>query len=419
MLRDVPAIDFDVNHFVGVSEYWHTTHGVFKLGHKGGKYDYSAYRKSAEGFCGQDWDVISMLVQDKKWGEKVDEKVAREVCFKASWLINVLHDGIGIPRLGMDDLNGGGHTHNVTRIMIKRAKGLGFIDAFRPFDKIAGVEASWTLGKMVLYAASLVPGDGRTLPVGFGSNVKGIPLDFQYAGSKFDSVSNSSGGIDSDFYGDEGVEQHGGGFALNSARRIPGFILFVFILCLAVYLLLGRERRARLIRRFGSRFGRSGGFRSKGPRNLFNLGNIAGTNYERLLESGDGAAEFELAYADEEIDHSDSSDSGHDAARSSGWATPRLKANFAQGSGGYFDNIVTQGQGLGLGPPGITVSNAMDRSGLVIRTESRERIAPLMSPKASPSFLGGSSSGGGGGRRSRNGSPSRVKSPLASPPMPR
>ena len=26
----VPAIDFDVNHFVGVSEYWHTTHEIFQ-----------------------------------------------------------------------------------------------------------------------------------------------------------------------------------------------------------------------------------------------------------------------------------------------------------------------------------------------------------------------------------------------------
>ncbi|KAH0545540.1 hypothetical protein FGG08_000371 [Glutinoglossum americanum] len=412
----VPAIDFDVNHFVGVSEYWHTTHGIFELGHKGGKYDYEAYQNSVKDFCSQDWDTISTHVRNKKWGKKVTEKTVLEVCFKASWLINVLHDGIGIPRLGMDDPKGDGHTHNVTSTMIKRARGLGFIDAFQPFDKILGMEVSWTLGKIVLYAASQIPPEDQGLPVGFGSNVKGIPSDFQYAGSKFDPVSNSSSGIDNEPLDEEDAEWHRGGLGMSSTRRIPGFILFALIIGLAVYFLLGRERRARLFRRFGGRFGRSGGFRSKGPRNLFNLGNATGPSYERLMESGDGTAEFELAYVDEENDHSDSSDSSHDAGRSSGWATPRLKTNFSQGSGGYFDNIVTQGQGLGLGPPGIVVSNAMDRSGLVIRTESRERLAPLTSPKMSSSFLGGSSSSGGG-KRSRNGSPSRVKSPLASPLM--
>ncbi|KAH0548003.1 hypothetical protein GP486_008255, partial [Trichoglossum hirsutum] len=172
----VPAIDFDVNHFVGVSEYWHTTHGVFELGHKGkaDKYDFEAYQSSVRDFCSQDWDEISELVRKKKLGKKVDEETALGICFKASWLISVLHDGIGIPRVGMDALEGGEHTHNVTRTMIRRAKSLGFTDAFQPFNKIANVEVSWTLGKMVLYAASQISPaahDGA-LPVGFGSNVE-------------------------------------------------------------------------------------------------------------------------------------------------------------------------------------------------------------------------------------------------------
>ncbi|KAI9862098.1 MAG: Golgi apyrase [Trichoglossum hirsutum] len=437
----VPAIDFDVNHFVGVSEFWHTTHGVFELGHegKGGgeKYDFETYQNNVKDFCSQDWNTISELVRKKKFGKKVDEETALGVCFKASWLINVLHDGIGIPRIGMGGgLKGSGHTHNVTRMMVKRAKSLGFADAFQPFNRIANVEVSWTLGKIVLYAASQIPAHDGALPVGFGSNVEGIPPDFQYAaGSRLGLSSNSSsggvvvvgGGGSSSAHGDfpgfeEDAEWRGGRFGLNTPRRIPGFFLFVFIFCLAVYLLLGRERRARLFRRFGGRFGRSGGFRSKGPRHLFGLGGGSGVGFERLLESGDGSTEFELTHADEENDHSDSSDGSHDAGLSSGWATPRLKASFAQGSSGYFDNVVSQGQGLGLGPPGITVFNAMDRSGLVIRTESRERLAPLASPKMSP-FLGGSSSSGGGGggvgngggRRSRTASPIRGKSPLISP----
>ena len=41
----VPAIDFDVNHFVGVSEYWHTTHGIFEMGHGDRQYNFAAYKK--------------------------------------------------------------------------------------------------------------------------------------------------------------------------------------------------------------------------------------------------------------------------------------------------------------------------------------------------------------------------------------
>jgi golgi apyrase len=409
----VPAIDFEVNHFVGVSEFWHTTHGVPGADRNDGKYDFKTYRNLVENFCSQDWETISKNVLNEKWGKKFDEKAAREVCFKSSWLINMLHDGIGIPRPGFDDK---GHGHNATRKLATRAASSGFVVPFQPFDKIADVEVSWTLGKMVLYAASQIPDDGLDLPVGFGSNVKGIPPDFQYAGSKYQPVSNSSTDIDDESLDDD-TDWHGGGLGLNSSRRIPGFLLFLFILCFAVYLLLGREGRARLLRRFGGTFRRSGGFRSRGPRKLFSLGNPS-TNYERLLESGDGTAEFELAYVDEENEHSDSSDSSLGAGRSSGWATPRLKTNFEQGSGGYFDNIVAQGQGLGLGPPGIVVSNAMERSGLVIRTESRERLAPLASPKSSGGLLSGGPSSSSGGKRSRAGSPSRVKSPLVSPMLP-
>ncbi|KAI9787210.1 MAG: Golgi apyrase [Geoglossum umbratile] len=410
----VPAIDFDVNHFVGVSEFWHTTNGIPGLDHKDEKYDFKTYQNRVDNFCSQDWETILKGLRSKKWEKKFDEKAAREVCFKSSWLINVLHDGIGIPRPEIDD--GKNHGHNVTRKLAARAASKGFAVPFQPFDKIADVEVSWTLGRMVLYAASQIPDDGLDMPVGFGSNVKGVPSDFQYAGSKNDPASNSSTGVDGESLGD-GNDWHGGGFGLNSSRRIPGFLLFLFILCIAVYLLLGREGRARLFRRFGGRFRRPGGFRSRGPRKLFSLGNTS-TNYERLLEGGDGTAEFELAYVDEDNEHSDSSDSSHDAGRSSGWATPRLKTNFTQGSGGYFDNVVTQGQGLGLGPPGIVVSNAMDRSGLVIRTESRERLAPLTSPKFSGGLLSGGPSSSNAGKKSRSGSPSRVKSPLVSPMLP-
>lgn len=99
-----PAIDFDINHFVGVSEFWHTTHGVFESKHSDKAYDFKTYQDKVKEFCSQDWRAIQDGVSNKKWGKKVDEALAAEVCFKAGWVINVLHDGIGIPRVGIEHL---------------------------------------------------------------------------------------------------------------------------------------------------------------------------------------------------------------------------------------------------------------------------------------------------------------------------
>ena len=395
----VPAIDFDVNHFVGVSEYWHTTHEVFEMAHKDKSYDFNTYQKRVQEFCSQEWKAISEGVDGKKWGKKVDEKTAVEVCFKASWLINVLHDGIGIPRVGLEKTSTNGH--NGTKEVIQHAKDKGFLDSFQAVDKIQDVEVSWTLGKMVLYAASQIPPKPYALPVGFGSNVNGISSDFQYAGSKYVPMANTSDHLG----GEDEVTWRESLFDSDSPRRIPGFVLFLFIVCMVIFLWCGRERRTRLYRRLTSTFGRPGGSRKR--RTLG--GKLFGSNtavYEHVLEDGDGTREFELADVDSDNEYSDSSD-GHRAGRTSGWATPQLKVAFDQSPTGYIDNGIAQGVGLGLGlgPPPITATgNAMDRSGLIVRNESRDRLAP-----------GNSGGGLGPGRRSRTDSPARLKSPLMTP----
>lgn len=60
-----PAIDFDVNHFIGVSEYWHTTNNVFDMG---GAYDYATYSEKVEQFCSRDWESIMIDLRRQKWG---------------------------------------------------------------------------------------------------------------------------------------------------------------------------------------------------------------------------------------------------------------------------------------------------------------------------------------------------------------
>lgn len=351
----VPAIDFDVNHFVGVSEYWHTTHEIFQENHKDKAYDFNTYQQRVSDFCSQDWQIIREGIDKHEWGKKVDEQTAIEVCFKASWLINILHEGIGIPRVGLEATPDS--MHNGTKKVLDNAKDKGFTASFQAVNKIDNTELSWTLGKMVLYASSQIsPKKDDTLPVGFGSNVLGIPADFQYAGSVTTiHTENSTSGDD---------HWHSNPFHASSPRRIPGFILFLLILSIAVYLLCGRSRRQRIYSRFSSPSRRGmdspprkrGIFGGKVPfwRSSTSLG-----HYERVLEEG-ATDDLELdSVADSDEPETSDSSSASLGSKTSGWATPRsLNSNGLAEGRERFDNL---GNGHGLGITG----NPMDRSGYV------------------------------------------------------
>ncbi|RFU30159.1 hypothetical protein B7463_g6165, partial [Scytalidium lignicola] len=392
--QHVPAIDFEVNHFVGVSEYWHTTHGVFELSQKDKPYDYASYQRLVKEFCSQEWDDIEDGVEDGRWGNAVDSKTAQEVCFKASWLINVLHDGIGIPRVGIEQSSKGPEI-NITKGVQDHSKGKSFLDPFQAVDKIHDTEVSWTLGKMVLYAAGQIPPNDDALPVGFGSNVAGIPGDFQFAGSNSSFMPGHMEDDWSDEVDDLLEEAH--------ERSSSGLFLFIILVVVLGYLFRRRDRRMRLYSKLHSAFRRSRrpGSPRKNGRNFFTgsklFGGRGSGNYDRVMEDPEAAQEFELCEADsDENDHSDSSDTSR-AGRSSGLATPKLNVvNFDKG--GFFENVPTVG--LGINNSGLP--NAMDRSGLVVRTESRDRL------NSNVQMLGA-------GRRSRAGSPTRMKSPLMTP----
>lgn len=385
----VPAIDFDVNHFVGVSEYWHTTHEIFQDGHKDKAYDFNTYQKRVSEFCSQDWDLISKGVGKHEWGKKVDEQAAVEVCFKASWLINILHEGIGIPRIGLE--NTPDSKSNGTKKVLDSAKNKGYTASFQAVNKIDDTEVSWTLGKMVLYASSQIPPSGdEILPVGFGSNVPGyIPADFQYAGSKIvPHANNATSALEEDHWRSDL-------FRASSPRRIPGFILFMLILSIAVFLLCGRGRRQRIFSRFISPTRKSS---TASPRKRRFLGGKipflrSGSSlgdYEHVLEDGPTVDNFELGSVDdasEDLNNSDSSSSSHGASKTSGWATPRSRSSLAVNESRERFESLGGGHGLGL-----SAGNAMERSGLIGRTDSRERIVGMAE-----------------GRRSRRASPTRPK----------
>ncbi|KKK13343.1 hypothetical protein ARAM_001985 [Aspergillus rambellii] len=389
----VPAIDFDVNHFVGISEYWHTTHDVLEMGHKVKAYDFNTYQQRVQAFCSQDWHSIEQGILDHKW-KKLDRERASEVCFKASWVINVLHDGIGIPRVGLEDLPSS--SVNGTKEVLSPGHNKGYLDAFQAVNKIHSTEVSWTLGKMVLYASSQVPVEvAETLPVGFGSNVAGVPTDFQYPSVELLP--------DPESLHDETWQDTL--FDGGSSRRIPGFLLFVFIIILAAFFLCGRSRRVKMYHKVKSIFKHrrsslSGFKRRKTSGGKLSFFGARNPSYERVLE--DGVDDIELAGSES----SPSSFDGHYSDSDSSFAPPKRASTWGHSSTTTFkfDLDNSSSTTIGLGITAGSGLSAIDRNGLVVRTESREHLAPVA--------LGPTTNG----RRSRAGSPSRShKSPGMTP----
>lgn len=360
--QHVPAIDFDVNHFIGVSEFWHTTHGVF--GKKSKAYDLQTYQDKVMEFCSREWSETKGDLQSRKKTAEERAQEAREACFKASWIINVLYDGIGIPRIGIEGVPHSGA--NATKQALANAKNKGFEDPFRPVDDIEGVELSWTLGKMILYASGQVQPSESSLPVGFGSNVKsGMAQDFQPAGSFPLSFDGEMG--DEDDYFDDMMK--------TPSTFSTGFILMVFVLLfLLFYLLRKPERRRKLFKTLTRGRRRSGSRKSVRGLSLANkLFRRPSTGYERVLEDGD-APEFELADVDSSENDTSENSEGSRVGGCFGSVNPKLNLDRA----------------CLAGPPYL-----LDRDGHAIRAESYERLAAPTVQMLNA------------GRRSRAGSPTR------------
>lgn len=93
----VPPIDFQLDRFVGVSEYWFSSEHVFGLG---GAWDLVRFERAAEEYCARDWDALAQEWEQGgvsgvsgKWGDQIDLPRLRMQCFKASWIVEVLHQG--------------------------------------------------------------------------------------------------------------------------------------------------------------------------------------------------------------------------------------------------------------------------------------------------------------------------------------
>ncbi|AGO11779.1 AaceriADR006Wp [[Ashbya] aceris (nom. inval.)] len=135
----MPKIDFTRDSFLGVSEYTYTINDVF---HMDTEYNFSGFSEKVQQFCELDWQNILHEREDGKYGD-ISKSSLREVCFKANWVINVLHEGFGIPRKGIDPPSTG-------------PGDVGNHITFSSADNVNGYELTWTLGKILLYACSMV-----------------------------------------------------------------------------------------------------------------------------------------------------------------------------------------------------------------------------------------------------------------------
>lgn len=344
----VPAIDFDINHFIGVSEFWHSTHEIFEMDKDDKAFDFRTYQARVTDFCSQDWSKIVHGIEDEQWGKKVDEQKAAESCFKASWIINMLHEGIGIPRIGIEtsEAHASSEAHDTTKELLEGAEEAGFSDSlplFQALNKVEDVEISWTLGKMVLYASSMVPPSNAAIEaVGFGSNIPGIavPNDWKYPGGTPDLSVLPGGAMPWDMksFGDDDADDtdddtddddddddqwtskllHGDDFS----DRAPGLILIFLILLLVAFFLCGRERRQNILRKLNPFHKRDTGrfehdsASSSLPRTLLNklglhFGKDKSPKYERVMEEGN-SHDFIPKSEDFELHGMPSSSSGSD-----------------------------------------------------------------------------------------------------------
>lgn len=140
----IPAFDFDVNHFVGVSGYWDALNKLLSPSgidnddneDQTQKYDYRLIYDKTQELCSLLLTKLLGINNKKPPKERMKEDLLMQLCFKSLWILNFLHVGLGFPRLGIDELES----------KDRKFKSLQLV------EKMGGSSFSWTLGRAFLYA---------------------------------------------------------------------------------------------------------------------------------------------------------------------------------------------------------------------------------------------------------------------------
>lgn len=292
----VPNIDFDINHFIGISEYYYSAQDVFGLG---GAYDYHTLSNAVERYCSREWSDIMQDLEENKFPEGVKKGKLADVCFKASWMMNVLHDGIGIPRV-TKEFGTEASSHNGTEEIREGARVKGFDGAFNSAESLAGTEVSWTLGKMVLYSSSGIVSSNAE-PVGFGPN-------------SHDHTTFHVAGEVGSFYASPTATQRISQYRFSTLALLAIFIGVVFYV-------LNSSRKASIIAGLQHMW-------HKNQRKI--IGARGDQSYERVMEEGDAddQRQFEMSRISRSNDPSRPAIFANGLARS----TSAMRLNSSRGS---------------------------------------------------------------------------------------
>lgn len=204
-----PKLNFNEDKFVGISEYWYTANDIFQ---SGGEYNYHSFNEKVREYCESNWKDILTNSEKGQYSNLNPDKFLKDACFKASWVINILHEGFGLPRLGLEVPDEASE---------KESEEIKKVDKvhvpFKSADSVNGGELSWTLGKILLFASSQIEssGDNTELQVGI--------FPSEISGKEFIAGSGIS---DSIYDSDIDEEDHRGG-VIYSAIFI--FLLFFFL----------------------------------------------------------------------------------------------------------------------------------------------------------------------------------------------
>lgn len=241
--------DFSINHLIGVSEYWDTTHDGFQMG---GRFDGKRLKTKLKEFCESNWDdlviknnaIADSKANKKKGIKKQSESSLQDLCIRTSWILEMVEKGLELPNL-VDGKNSDQSEHTETLT--------DYLNPLQSVEKINGVEYSWTLGRALMYATaeqnylltglsnstglfknSDISDNGVSPLLEFGIEQKGVRAPF--TSSVEPSKGDSKDDDDDDYDWEDMFEHH--------SKRIWGSLLFLLILFVILYLLLGKVRRA-------------------------------------------------------------------------------------------------------------------------------------------------------------------------------
>ncbi|KAL6950910.1 hypothetical protein ACO0QE_000192 [Hanseniaspora vineae] len=223
-----PQIDFYNDKFVGVSEYWYTANDIFQLG---GEYNFEVFSSHVQKFCETDWSDIQDFSLQGKYNN-IPESFLLDSCFKANWILNVLHEGFNLPRIGIDSISQASDA-NESPVPGKHEKHV----PFQSVSDVNGNELSWTLGKILLYACSLIQVSQEPTEITSLVGVSPSLVDAQKSGKTFISGSIFDAASDS---------ASKSPFSSSRASTIPrvslnGFSIFAIILLFLVAAYLGLQ----------------------------------------------------------------------------------------------------------------------------------------------------------------------------------